>query len=263
MSEPSLLPRGRAASIFDKSLWLGGRVFHLIPPNHVITIPLGMNRGRRWLRGAANAPEWMGIYEFGKQRALRGLVGPGMTVWDIGANAGFYSLGFARLVGEAGRVLAFEPLPRNAAKIRRHLELNNAGNVTLHECALSNRNGVIRFAQGESDFTGMISEDDGELEVASYRLDDFLREHPEDEPSVLKIDVEGAEVAVLSGAEQLITRAHPTLLLALHGAEERRECFEILRAAGYDITHLSGEVILHAESMPDEVIAIFPGKSDV
>ncbi len=152
-------------------LCYGGRLLHVIPADFTLTVPFGINRGRRWLRGAANAPEWMGLYELRKQRALRRLVAPGMTVCDIGANAGFYTLGLARLVGEHGRVLAFEPLPRNLEKIRRHLSLNRVTNVTLSDCALSDFTGTLRFSEGDSDFTGRISPEAGDFEVPSIRLD--------------------------------------------------------------------------------------------
>ncbi len=226
-----------------------------------MTIPVGLNRGRQWIRGAANAPEWMGIYELSKQRALRRLVSSGTTVCDIGANAGFYSLALSRLVGEAGRVLAFEPLPRNAEKIRRHLTLNRVQNVALHPCALSDVNGVVRFAEGENDFTGRISEDNGGFEVQSIRLDDFLSDQAGDDPALLKIDVEGAEARVLIGAEMVIARARPTVLLALHGAQQRRQCFDILRSYDYRIASLDNAAITTPAEMPDEIVAL-PANAD-
>ena len=239
----------------ETAFWLGGRIFHLIPANRALTIPCGLNRGRRWLRGAANAPEWIGIYEWRKQRALRRLIPTGALVCDIGANAGFYTLALARLVGCAGRVIAFEPLPRNLEKIRQHLQLNAVENVTLHSCALSDVNGSGYFAEGESDFTGQLSEETAQLRVATMRLDDFLSAHSLGDPVLLKIDVEGAEARLPAGAAPLLERAHPTLLLALHGREQRRLCFEILRAADYRIADLRGRPVAAAHAMPDEVIA--------
>lgn len=242
-------------ALFEKSLCMGGRVFHFIPSEYPLTIPFGINRGRRWLRGAANAPEWMGLYEWGKQRALRRLVVPGATVCDIGANAGFYTLGLSRLVGPAGRVLAFEPLPRNLVKIRRHLSLNAVANVSLHACALADGNGAVRFVEGADDFTGRIAEGGAGLEVDSRRLDDFLRQHSLGDPALLKIDVEGAEARVLAGARELLTRARPVLLLALHGSKEREECFDLLRALDYRFFDLAGRPVQTASALPDEIIS--------
>ena len=257
MSESLLVTKNPGAAAIEKLLCYGGRVLHFIPADYALTVPCGINRGRRWLRGAANAPEWMGIYELRKQRALRRLVAPGMTVCDIGANAGFYTLGLARLVGAGGRVLAFEPLPRNVRKIRRHLSLNHVTNVVLHDCALSDVTGTLRFSEGESDFTGKISEEAGNLEVPSVRLDQFLKEQALPDPGLLKIDVEGAEGRVLEGALELLRRAHPVLVLALHGAEQKTRCFEILRALGYRVLGLGGKSIIDSANLPNEIIALY------
>jgi FkbM family methyltransferase len=256
MSESLFFSKSIAAAAVEKLLCYGGRLFHLIPADFTLTVPFGINRGRRWLRGAANAPEWMGLYELRKQRALRRLVAPGMTVCDIGANAGFYTLGLARLVGEHGRVLAFEPLPRNLAKIREHLSLNRVTNVTLSNCALSNVTAALQFSEGDSDFTGRISAEAGDLEVQAIRLDQFLAERSLSDPALLKIDVEGAEARVLQGAKELMLRAHPIIVLALHGAGQKVECFEILRSFGYSVCGLTGKAIANPEILPNEVIAI-------
>ena len=256
MSESLLLSKNMASAAFEKMLCCGGRLLHFIPADFTLTIPFGINRGRRWLRGAANAPEWMGLYELRKQQALRRLVAPGMTVCDIGANAGFYTLGLARLVGEHGRVLAFEPLPRNLEKIQRHLSLNRVANVTLSDCALSDVTGTLRFSEGDSDFTGRISQEKGDLEVQSIRLDQYLEERSLPDPALLKIDVEGAEARVLEGAKKLMLRVHPVLVLALHGPSQKSQCFEILRSLGYHLSGLSGKAIADPAVMPDEIIAV-------
>jgi len=256
MSESLLLKKNIASAAFEKMLCYGGRFLHLIPADFTLTIPFGINRGQQWLRGAANAPEWMGLYEVRKQRALRRLVAPGMTVCDIGANAGFYTLGLARLVGEDGRVLAFEPLPRNLAKIRHHLALNRVANVTLSDCALSDVTATLQFSEGDNDFTGRISKEAGDLEVQSVCLDQFLEKQSLPDPALLKIDVEGAEARVLKGAKELLFRAHPILVLALHGADQKVECFEILRSFGYSVKGLTGRAIASPAVMPNEIIAI-------
>lgn len=256
MSESLLLSKNAGAAALEKLLCYAGRFLHLIPADCTLIVPCGINRGRRWLRGAANAPEWMGLYELRKQWALRRLVAPGMTVCDIGANAGFYTLGLSRLVGEQGRVLAFEPLSRNIQKIRRHLTLNRVANVTLSDCALSDLTGTLRFSEGDSDFTGRISPEVGDIEVQSIRLDQFLEERSLPDPALLKIDVEGAEARVLEGAKELMLRAHPVLVLALHGASQKTQCFEILRSLGYRLSGLGGKPIGDPSATPDEIIAV-------
>ncbi len=241
---------------FEKLLWFAGRFLHLIPSEMHVRVPFGVNRGRRWVRGSANAPEWLGIYEYRKQRLLRRLVPRGATVCDIGANAGFYSLGMSRLVGENGRVISFEPLPENLAKLRCHLSINKIDNVTLSDCALSDKSDHVTFAPGENDFTGSISSDATDsFRVPTISLDEFIAEHAIVDPTFLKIDVEGAEASVLAGARKLLERAHPTMLIAIHGRLAATECYTILRQAGYTVTTLNGVEISSAETMPAEILA--------
>lgn len=96
----------------------------LIPPGTVLPVLQGRLRGARWIVGAGTHGCWLGSYEYGKRRLFERLVRPGQVVWDVGANAGFYTLLASRLVGSTGSVVAIEPLPRNLSYLRRHLELN-------------------------------------------------------------------------------------------------------------------------------------------
>ena len=256
MSNLLVAERSQIVSL-ERLLWLGGRFLHLIPANMQMRVPLGINRSRLWVRGFANAPEWLGIYEYRKQRVLRRLVSEGIVVCDIGANAGFYTLALSRMVGPRGRVIAFEPMPRNLDKLRFHLKINKIDNVFVSPCALSERSGVIGFACGDSDFTGRISNNAlDSFQVPSITLDEFLQEQAIADPSLLKIDVEGAEAQVLAGAQKLIERARPAMLIAIHGQEAARQCHALLRDAGYIISALDGVRIDNAEAIRDEIMAI-------
>jgi FkbM family methyltransferase len=255
MSEALLAGKPPVVSA-EKLLWFAGRFLHLIPAETHLRVPFGINRRRVWIRGAANAPEWLGIYEYDKQRALSRLVRPSENVCDIGANAGFYALALSRLVGENGKVFAFEPLPANLRKLRRHLDLNANDNVVVSPCALSDTTGSIAFAQGANDFTGRICDkSSGDLQVAAITLDEFVAQNAIVDPTFLKIDVEGAEARVLKGARELIGRTHPTMLIAIHGVGPARDCFSILDRADYTITTLRGRKIDNADVMPAEIIA--------
>jgi len=259
MKDAALAPKPYAA-LTEKLLWFAGRFLYLIPSNTRIPVPFGINRGLLWIRGFANAPEWFGIYEYRKQRVLRRIVSRGATVCDIGANAGFYTLGMSRMVGEHGRVISFEPVPANLNKIRRHLAINKIDNVTLSGSALSDKSGSVAFALGDSDFTGRISEDAcNTFEVPAISLDDFISQNAIVDPTFLKIDVEGAEANVLTGAHELIARTHPTMLIALHGRQAAANCYSVLREAGYVMTTLCGVEIKSAESIPADILAIYGG----
>jgi hypothetical protein len=73
----------------------------LLPKGMVVPILTGPAKGQKWIVGSSNHGCWLGTYELEKQAVLERFVKPGMTVYDIGAQAGFYSLFFSRLVGGA------------------------------------------------------------------------------------------------------------------------------------------------------------------
>jgi FkbM family methyltransferase len=155
-------------------------------------------------------------FEFLITRTFRRYIKPGFNVADIGANVGFYSLLMSRLVGDRGKVRAFEPNPRVYQRLLRNLSLNNAKNVTPHQLALSESEGEISLHLPPLDTHGLASLRNqgwkgGEtVQVATRRLDDFLSGERVD---VIKVDVEGAELLVLKGAEKTITEQRPCLLL--------------------------------------------------
>ena len=89
---------------------------------------------------------YLNLYEWRDLRAVRPLIEPGQTIVDLGANMGFYTLQFARSVGPAGHVHAFEPLERNRAKLFRNVALNGfEDRVTINPEAVSERTGTADF----------------------------------------------------------------------------------------------------------------------
>ncbi len=223
-----------------------------IPKSAVFRIWQGPLKGRKWIVGSSIHGCWLGTYEYDKQQRFTSTLKPGMAVYDIGANVGFYSLLSSVLVGPSGRVLAFEPLPRNISFLRRHVELNHLSNVSIIERALSDREGTITFEEAASHTMGKIgSGSGGGLQVAMTTVD-LLRQHDgAPAPSLMKIDVEGAELMVLKGAERTLRECRPVLFLATHGPEVHRDCCAFLRALGYRLSPLSGASV----ESTDEVLA--------
>lgn len=214
----------------------------LIPSETVLPVLQGPMRGARWIAGSHNHGCWLGSYEADKQHVLPAIVRPGQTVYDIGANAGFYTILMSRLVGPAGTVVSFEPLPRNIAYLRRHIELNNCANVTVVEAAVADKPSVSWFRTTESPTNSHLdSSGDQRVEVVAL---DCLELPP---PSAMKVDIEGAEYLFLQGAARLIQHHRPTLLLATHTPELRHLCREFLSARGYRISNLASE---------DELLAV-------
>ncbi|HEX9884980.1 MAG TPA: FkbM family methyltransferase [Longimicrobiales bacterium] len=214
-----------------------GRVFRLplamIPKGRVVRVLLGPGRGLRWVHGSGPASVWLGFNEVLKRRAFARTLRPGDVVYDIGAHVGSYTLLASRLVGEAGRVLAFEPDPASRGFLREHVLLNAAENVEVREEAVSSEVGRARFESTPDRVTSRLRAS-GRLEVVTTTLDRVVREGAP-APSCLKIDVEGGEVAVLEGAREVLRQCRPSIFLATHGAREDRECRGLLRSLGYDL----------------------------
>jgi FkbM family methyltransferase len=93
----------------------------------------------KWIAGSSIHGCWLGTYELEKQQALERFVRRGMTVYDIGANGGFYTLFFSRLVGDMGRVFAFEPCPYAARFLIDYVQMNGLSNVRVIEAAVSEK----------------------------------------------------------------------------------------------------------------------------
>jgi FkbM family methyltransferase len=211
-----------------------------IPARVRLPILSGPARGLRWTVGSATHGCWLGSYEREKQRVIQRYVGEGAVAYDVGAHAGFFTLVFSRLVGASGRVVAFEPMVRNFGYLEGHVVDNDLGNVEIFHTAVADIDGAVTFAAGAADTMGRIL-DGGGLSVPCVRLDTLVSSGAIPSATCMKIDVEGAELQVLCGAEGLLARARPTLFLATHGWQVRAACREFLEARGYTVEPLPGD----------------------
>lgn len=201
-----------------------------------------------WFTRTGNPAYLSGTYELGLQQALCRELKPGDVFFDVGANAGFFSLLAARLVGPRGKVVAFEPHPETARQIRRQVRLNRLTNVATIVAAVSDVVGKAKFTDDVASVMLRLGDLPGAeksqrfihvrtttLDAECQRLGAY--------PTVAKIDVEGAEKLVLRGAEPVITRHRPVLLIELHTPDLSRECRAMLAAHGYTFATLDGEPI--------------------
>jgi FkbM family methyltransferase len=163
-----------------------------------------------------------------------------MTFYDVGANVGFHSVIAARLIGPArGTVVCFEPLEENAAQIEHNRKLNGFDRLIVRREALGNTDGKGRFLLSTRPTWGVLASAGREpsnyaghdMQVRVRRLDSVVREDHLPVPDVMKIDVEGAEAAVLEGGLHTLRVHRPVLLIELHGTNTM--VAELLRAANY------------------------------
>ena len=158
-------------------------------------------------------------YEFNEQKLVRKLVKEGMTTFDIGANIGDYSRLFSSLVGDTGRVFAFEPCQETFVQLlAKNADCSNItsipkavfsknGKVILNEfpagCSIWNSIGHPMMVDSNNPNRGIVPIENS-VEVEAVSLDSFCHDFNVEEIDFMKIDVEGAEIYVLRGASELL-----------------------------------------------------------
>ncbi len=191
---------------------------------------------------------WLGTYEPDLQSAVRELIAPGMTVYDVGANIGYISLLLARAVGPQGRIVAFEALPANVARLRANLYLNPdlAPRVAVEPRAVTDCPGLVHFLVHDSVGMGKVEGSAGRqatyvetIEIAAVSLDAFVYEEGQPLPAAIKVDIEGGEVLALPGMRRVLEEAHPLLLMEIHGPEAARVAWEQLSSQGYCLAEMA------------------------
>lgn len=174
-------------------------------------------------------------------RLARDVVPPDSVVWDIGANLGLFAFAAASAAGRRGRVLAIEPDSLLVRMLRRSAELNRKlGNVEVLPAAASDRVGVGRFNIARRNRCTSFLEGFGTTQTGGVRdvelvptvTLDWLAEHfPV--PDVVKIDVEGAELLVLRGADMILEK-NPVLICEV-ADRNSAEVSSILQSRGYEL----------------------------
>ena len=136
----------------------------------------------------------------------KNVIKEGDTVIDLGANIGFFTCLFAQLVGETGKVYAFEPEPNNCKLIRKNLEINGYKNVVLEQKAVSNKAGKVKLYFSYSSVDHRIFETDEKrdsIDIDCVTLDDYFSEMNVS-INVIKSNIQGADGKGIQGAEKII-----------------------------------------------------------
>jgi FkbM family methyltransferase len=198
-------------------LW--SRVFPSAP------LPLRLPFGVWWLAGNDYSGSVIrdGKFENSEFRFVQRYLEPGMTVLDIGAHHGFYTLLASTRIGPNGRIHAFEPSPRERAALLRHLRWNRLRIVSVYPVALGkeaktghlfvvdkNQTGCNSLCPPASD----VHESSTPTPVDVIPLDDWVSEHHLASADFIKLDVEGGEFDVLKGASKFLElRPRPVFLI--------------------------------------------------
>ena len=165
---------------------------------------------RMWLdlqdTGISRGLLLFGNRELEHREMLRRIVRPGMTIFDVGANIGYYAIMESKLVGDAGHVIAVEPSHTNIDLLKQNIELNSVENVSVLSGAISDKNGSADFhlsyqsnlntfhdiGSGSEHLSGKT------IKVETQTITKLAKTFGA--PDLIRMDVEGHEVAVLKGA---------------------------------------------------------------
>lgn len=197
----------------------------VLPPEpfeFVTTEPLGGKISLRYREELGFNYLVYGGFETAEIIELCRLARPRTAAVDVGANVGIFTVALARAVGPDGSVVAFEPLEENTARLEANLERNALVNVDIHTEALADREGTIEMTLSEDPAYGSTVNEHihkasgGSASIRVTRLDRVWAELGDPELSVLKIDVEGGELAVLHGAMRILRSQSPAILIEAH-----------------------------------------------
>jgi len=206
----------------------------------------------------SSAIYWSGHHSLPLIRFLRSYLKPEMTLVDVGANIGEITLFAAKRLG-GGRVVAFEPMPRVFAQLSYNVALNGFTNVELFNAGLYQENSSLPlyvkedrpYGRTNEGVTSLFSSGQGVpvAKVPLRKLDEVVQESALERLDFLKIDVEGAELMVLRGAEESIRRFRPVIVAEVSASN--------LRGAGYAPADLLG----YLESLGYEIRSLEDGSA--
>ncbi len=197
-----------------------------------IGIPMrdGPNQGLKWSLVNLRKGYLNGTFERARIELIATLIRPDDCFWDIGAHRGYVSMLAARAVEPERTVYAFEPARRNLAILRMNMQINRLHNVQVTPVALSEFNGLSSFGGSGSVSLRLGG---GPERVQVRTIDSLLHSGEYEEPTFLKIDVEGAEASVLRGAEKALDRSDMLVLVSIHSPDQYAACLRLLTDRGY------------------------------
>ncbi|MFD3885031.1 FkbM family methyltransferase [Streptomyces microflavus] len=196
-----------------------------------------------------------GVWEPHMTRWLRQRLKPGDTYVDVGANIGYYSVLASKLVGDQGRVVAFEASPAFHERLLQQVRLNGCRNVRAVNAAIADARKTLKFVLASSHNMGANSivpwdgEAESEFEIEAGPLPEMLESDEIASARVIKIDVEGAEGGVIRGLAPMLDQLRPDAEITCEVTPDRMaqlgdsadELLATMREHGFNAYRLANE----------------------
>jgi len=227
---------------------------------HRFDFRIANETGKSWYDGSQN--QWMAEREWCVKHLKKG-----MTVVDCGAHHGMLSVIFSKVVGDQGKVFAYEALPSNASVIQENAQINSLRNIIVRPVGVGASNGMVSIISNASNTVVVHGENgtsDAENEkIRIVRLDDDLQK--DTKVDFLKIDVEGFDLYALQGMPETLGQA-PILDLEIHNflfkdvEKTLTEILKILAPLRYEWTilgEISGEPVSAGKKLSVQDIIVF------
>ena len=164
----------------------------------------------------------MGTFEPDVTRIIESFCQPGWTILDVGANIGAHTLRFGKVAGSSGRVYAFEPTDYAYRKLLRNIALDHLDSTEAFQVAVSNRSQRRQTVNYRSSWRSDGRNMSSASVVDVVRLDDWCAENRVERIDCIKVDVDGDEWPVLQGAEQILRRYRPLIIIEIGAWHFRR-----------------------------------------
>ncbi len=177
-------------------------LYQISGPKGVILVEA--NGNKMFVDAKASGLVLTGYWEKHETETFKEIIKEGMTVVDIGAHIGYYTLIAASLVGKNGKVYAFEPEPENYSLLLKNIEVNGYQNVILVNKAVSNKMGTAKLFLGTSALHSIVgsSINDKYIQVETITLDNFFEK--KEKIDLIKMDAEGAEYMIFGGMQEIL-----------------------------------------------------------
>ncbi|AZA78388.1 FkbM family methyltransferase [Chryseobacterium sp. G0186] len=192
---------------------------------------------------------FLGDYEKAEIDYLYSTLKKGDTFIDVGGNIGLFSLNASGIVGNGGKVYAFEAFKPNYEKFSKHITLNNFKNVILEHLAISEKSGYLEILYNDHyGNVGMASsylkDFTAKERVKSISLDDYAKAQHITKIDMIKIDIEGGEFSALKGMSEILMNFHPKIIIEINNIalqssnHSEDELIQILHEKGYAKTRI-------------------------
>ncbi len=183
-----------------------------------------------------------GCFEPSVTSIIKKYVKKGMYVFDIGANVGCHALPLSKLVGEKGKIFAFEPMSRAFSKLKQNVGLNDFKNIVLEKIALSDINrkeDSIHFRSSWPKDSIEVDKQKEKEEVEFLKLDDYVDINKIQKINFIKLDVDGYECKVIRGGTNVLKKFRPMIIAEFgestleEAGDSLEELIDLLASLGY------------------------------